>query len=176
MQRGRYSKFLRPISVSIDLLMVVLLFPCFFKGLDLVFVEFGVFLFSIWVLISISIGFYKVYRFTTPVQILTKVAKQFFLFLLLIIAFFPFYKKAIFSGTAIFYYLITLLLFILLNKTALFYYIKKYRLITGNNFRTAVILGFNKEAQNLKEVFEQRKDYGYLFKGFFSEKKTTMKF
>lgn len=171
MQRGRYSKFLRPISISIDLLMVVILFPCFFKGLDLVFLEFGLFLLSSWILIALTIGFYKVYRFTTPVEILTKTAKQFFLFLLIIIAFFPFYKKAIFSGSAISYYLITLMVFILLNKTALFYYIKKYRLITGNNFRTAVILGFNKEAQNLKEVFEQRKDYGYQFKGFFSEKK-----
>ncbi len=125
MQRGRYSKFLRPISISIDLLMVVILFPCFFKGLDLVFLEFGLFLLSSWILIALTIGFYKVYRFTTPVEILTKTAKQFFLFLLIIIAFFPFYKKAIFSGSAISYYLITLLVFILLNKTALFYYIKK---------------------------------------------------
>jgi len=53
----------------------------------------------------------------------------------------------------------------------LFFYLKKYRIITGNNYRKTVIIGHTKEAINLKNIFEKRPDYGYQFNGFFSDKK-----
>jgi putative colanic acid biosysnthesis UDP-glucose lipid carrier transferase len=56
-------------------------------------------------------------------------------------------------------------------KYFLFYYLKKYRIATGSNFRNAVIIGYTTEAINLKNVFDNRKDYGYRFQGFFSDKK-----
>ena len=43
--------------------------------------------------------------------------------------------------------------------------------MTHNNYRNAVIIGYTQEAIRLKEVFENRKDYGYRFQGFFSDKK-----
>ena len=49
-------------------------------------------------------------------------------------------------------------------------YLKKYRLVTKNNFRNAVIIGYSLEAIKLREVFESRKDFGYRFKGYFSDK------
>lgn len=60
---------------------------------------------------------------------------------------------------------------IVLFKYAFFYYLKKYRIITHSNFRNAVILGYSKEALNLRDIFENRKDLGYNFFGFFSDKK-----
>jgi putative colanic acid biosynthesis UDP-glucose lipid carrier transferase len=44
--------------------------------------------------------------------------------------------------------------------------------MTGSNFRNAVIIGYSVESIRLKEVFENRNDYGYRFLGFFSDKKT----
>jgi putative colanic acid biosysnthesis UDP-glucose lipid carrier transferase len=61
--------------------------------------------------------------------------------------------------------------FIISFKYFLFYYLKKYRIVTQNNYRSAVIIGYTPEAIRLKEVFENRKDYGYRFQGYFSDKK-----
>jgi putative colanic acid biosynthesis UDP-glucose lipid carrier transferase len=54
----------------------------------------------------------------------------------------------------------------------LFYYLKKYRVVTGSNYRSAVIIGYTPESIRLKELFETRIDYGYRFLGFFSDKKS----
>lgn len=167
----RYSKYLRSISYFFDIVAVLLLFPYFFKGLNISYPIFGLYLLVAWSILPLFSKLYIVFRFTSPVQILTKVTIQFVLFLLLIISFFPFNKQAVFSGSAIAFYLIFLLIIILILKALLFFYIKKYRLITGNNFRNTIIVGYTKESINLKNIFENRPDYGYHFKGFFSDKK-----
>lgn len=167
----RYSKYIRPISYLIDITFVVVLFPFFYKGLNIDFVYFGLYLGFTWTLLAFFTKFYQVYRFTNPVEILAKLAKQFFLFLLFVIAFFPFYKKAIFSGEATALYFIVLFISIGLLKWLFFYYLKKYRIVTGNNFRNVIIIGYNDKAIDLKNIFETRNDYGYRFKGYFSDKK-----
>jgi len=172
MQKGRYSKYIRPLSILIDLILVLGLMPFFFKGLDISFSFFGCYLIITWIIVSFFASFYNVYRFTNPVEILSKIAKQSVFFILLIIAFFPFNKEIIFSGKAIALYSIALFSIIIIIKSLLFYYLKKYRIVTGNNFRNAVIIGYSKEATDLKRIFEERPDYGYRFKGFFSDKKS----
>ena len=128
MNKGRYSKYIRPISIILDCCLILILFPYFFKGLNINFQWFGIYLVLIWIIISFFTKFYEIFRFTTPVNILSKTAKQTALFLLLIIAFFPFYKDAIFSGRATARYIVTLLFGVLLLKSLAFYYIKKYRI------------------------------------------------
>lgn len=172
MQKGRYSKYIRPLSILIDLILVLGLLPFFFKGLDINFTIFGIYLAMTWVIVAFFSSFYNVYRFTTPVEILSKIAKQSVFFILLIIAFFPFNKETIFSGKAIALYSIALFSIIIVIKSLLFYYLKKYRIVTGNNFRNAIIIGYTTEAIDLKKIFEERPDYGYRFKGYFSDKKT----
>lgn len=171
MQKGRYSKYIRPLSILIDLILVLGLLPFFFKGLDINFTIFGIYLAITWVIVAFFSSFYNVYRFTTPVEILSKIAKQSVFFILLIIAFFPFNKETIFSGKAIALYSIALFSIIIVIKSLLFYYLKKYRIVTGNNFRNAIIIGYTTEAIDLKKIFEERPDYGYRFKGYFSDKK-----
>ena len=172
MNKGRYSKYIRPLSIILDCCLLLILFPYFFRGLNINFQWFGLYLLLIWLIISFFTKFYEIFRFTTPVNILSKTAKQLALFFLLIIAFFPFYKDAIFSGSATVKYIITLLFGELLLKSLAFYYIKKYRILTGNNFRNVVIIGYTDQSKDLKNIFEKRPDYGYSFKGFFSDKKT----
>ncbi|WMW77888.1 undecaprenyl-phosphate glucose phosphotransferase [Flavobacterium sp. 20NA77.7] len=155
-----------------DLFIVVFLSKFFFQGLDLNFTTFEIYLAISWSVLSVFTRFYEVYRFTMPVEIISKIAKQCILFYLLIIAFFPFYKKAIFSGKATALYLSVVFIFVIVLKTIAFYYFKKYRLVTGNNFRNVVIIGYTLEAIDLRTVFQNRADYGYRFKGYFSDKKT----
>jgi putative colanic acid biosynthesis UDP-glucose lipid carrier transferase len=98
--------------------------------------------------------------------------KQGVLFLLVVIAFFPFDKSAIFSGSVIAVYMICSFVLISGFKYILFYYLRKYRLVTGSNYRNAVIIGYTPEAIKLKELFETRNDFGYRFLGYFSDKKS----
>jgi len=171
-QKGRYSKYIRPISVFLDLLVVVFLSLILFREHYVDFYLFEPYLIITWLLISFFVGFYEVYRFTTPVEILSKILKQFVVFCLVVIAFFPFAKESIFSGKAIAIFMTISFILVVLIKYLLFYYLKKYRIITGSNFRNAIIIGYTQEAKNLKELFEKRNDYGYRFFGYFSDKKT----
>ena len=169
---GRYSKYIRPISISFDLLAISVLSLYFFRELGLSNPLYSVYQLIAWGFVAFFSKFYEVYRFTTPVEIITKLVKQGILFLLVVIAFFPFDKTALFSGRAIAIFMSCSFILISGFKYVLFYYLKKYRLATGSNYRNAVIIGYTPEAIKLKEVFENRNDYGYRFLGYFSDKKT----
>ena len=149
-QKGRYSKYIRPISVLLDLLVIVFLSLLLFDEHRVNFFIFEPYLLITWSLIAFFVGFYEVYRFTTPVEILSKILKQFIVFCLVVIAFFPFAKESIFSGKAIAIFMTTSFILVVLVKYLLFYYLKKYRIITGSNFRNAIIIGYTQEAKNLK--------------------------
>lgn len=168
---GRYSKYIRPISILIDLAVINSLCLFFFRELNLNAICFIIYQTFGWTIITFFVKFYDIYRFTTPVQILSKLFKQGILFLLVVIAFFPFSKQVLFSGTAVAIFITASICLITTFKFLLFYYLKKYRIITGSNLRTAIIIGYTPEAIKLKELFENRNDYGYRFLAFFSDKK-----
>ena len=128
-QTGRYSKYIRPISIISDLLVISLLAIFLFKGLNLNYSIYIGYLLISWGTIAFFIKFYDIFRFTSPVEILTKIVKQGILFSLLIIAFFPFSKEVIFSENALLRYIIFSFILITISKSILFYYLKKYRII-----------------------------------------------
>ncbi|MBN8640965.1 MAG: undecaprenyl-phosphate glucose phosphotransferase [Flavobacteriales bacterium] len=170
-QTGRYSKYIRPISIAFDLIVISLLSAYFFRELKLNIAYFLLFQGFAWIFIGFLVKFYEIFRFTTPVEIITKIIKQFSIFLLVVIAYFPFAKTVIFSGSAIAISMVVSFVLIVSFKYFLFYYLKKYRITTKNNFRNAIIIGYTPEAIRLKEVFNNRQDYGYRFQGYFSDKK-----
>ena len=169
---GRYSKYIRPISIFFDLLVITVLCLFFFKELNLNSLYYLIYQTLVWAIIAFLIQFYGIYRFTTPVEIASKILKQGILFLLVIIAFFPFSKTVLFSGKAIAYFMVSSFILIAIFKFLLFYYLKKYRVVTGSNYRSAIIIGYTPESIRLKQLFETRVDYGYRFLGFFSDKKS----
>ena len=166
----RYSKFIRPISVLLDLSVITLFSLFFLKNLNLNCVHFLIFQTLVWIVISFLVRFYDVFRYTQPVEVIGKLVKQFSIFTLVVIAYFPFRKTAIFSGKALLLSIVFSFIVIVIFKYLFFYYLKKYRLVTKNNFRNAVIIGYSTEAIKLKEVFDSRPDFGYRFKGYFSDK------
>lgn len=170
-QTGRYSKYIRPISILFDLIVITSLSLYFFRDLNLPLPYYLAYQPFTWISIALIVKYYEVFRFTTPVEIITKLIKQFSIFLLIVIAFFPFSKETIFSGTAIAKFMTLSFVAIVSFKYFLFFYLKKYRIVTGSNFRNTVIIGYTEESLRLKEVLENRKDYGYRFFGFFSDKK-----
>ena len=120
---GRYSKYIRPFSILLDLAVINILPFCFFDGLNLEFNYFIPYQIFVWISVAFLIKFYAVYRFTTPIEILSKLVRQSVLFLLLVIAFFPFSKETIFSGRAIALYMCSAMALITIFKWLLFYYL-----------------------------------------------------
>lgn len=167
---GRYSKYIRPISILMDLMIISILgvylfeYQVFNIGYYITYLIIG------WCAVAVFINFYDVYRFTAPIEIISKIIKQGVLFLLIVLAFFPFSKQYAFSEKAVVVFMISSIALVSMSKFILFYFLKKYRIITGSNFRNVVIIGYSPEAIRLKKLFESRNDYGYHFFGFFSDK------
>ena len=72
----------------------------FFHELEINFKYYLLFQTLSWISIALIVKYYEVFRFTTPVEIISKLIKQFSIFLLVVIAYFPFAKDSIFSGKA----------------------------------------------------------------------------
>ena len=153
------------------MLLISVAYRFFFSELNVNDLHFTAYQIVCWSIISYFSGFYEVYRYTTAVQIISKLFRQGILFLLAIIAFFPFAKQTIFSGQAMAEYMVVTFTAITSFKFLLFYYLKQYRLSTGSNKRNAIIIGYTPQAINLKKLFDSRADYGYNFYGYFSDKK-----
>jgi len=171
-QIGRYSKYIRPISIVNDLLVINSASLYFFNELNLDLPHFMIYQSIGWLIITFFVKFYEIYRFTELVAIGSKIVQQGVLFLLIIIAFFPFSKMVLFSGRAIFMFMAFSMSLISISKISLFFYLKRYRIVTGSNYRNTIIIGYTPEAIKLKDLFENRIDYGYRFLGFFSDKKS----
>ena len=121
-----------------------------------------------WVIISYFLGFYKVYRFTKVLRILTLLARQFFMFALGYFAYFGVFREGQVINNQ-FLILSSIFVSVTFFKFLSFFLLKKYRAL-GNNFRTTVVLGFDESAKKIIKIFESKANMGYKFLGFFSDK------
>ncbi len=165
-KRGRYSGYLRPISYAIDLFLInYLAIEIFFENIPLVnYICFASFA---WIVLSIKSNFYEIYRFTQVVKIFSLLFKQLVLFTLIIFAFFGYYTHVGKEPSLIIRYVLTLFLFITILKLAIFYLLKKYRVLLGGNYRNTVIIGKNKKTEQLEDFFKTNPVYGYQLKKVF---------
>lgn len=171
-KRGRYSGYLRPISYLLDLL-IIHGFAYYFFLEDFQFLNFIIFISIAWIIISIRSNFYEVYRFTHIIKIVSLISKQALLFALLVFAFFGFYYHLEKKPIEILKYISVVFLVISASKLALYFLLKKYRVLLGGNYRKVVILGLNKKTDQLRKFFDDNPDYGYqLQKTFNFDKKT----
>lgn len=168
MQRkiGRYSKYLRPITITFDLIVLVIfgiwLLPDSFQA-----TYFYLYLAFSWIVISITTKFYQVYRFTKLIQIAQKTIKQYFLFALNIFA-----LNGLFSLTkeynVVGYYLLGTVIVIVLAKYLIFYLLKLFRKYYKGNIRRIVIVGHDDLTENFIKFVTGNDDYGYKLFGSFS--------
>ena len=158
---GRYSGFLRPISYAIDLAIIHLLAAPFFEQ-RFVFLNYVLFVSFAWIAIALRSNFYEIYRFTRTTNILSLGLKQGALFLLLVFAFFGFYREIKASPWDILRYVIEVMALITLTKIAIYYLLKKYRILLKGNLRRVVIVGLNQKTDQLRKFFEEKPEYGYV--------------
>lgn len=165
---GRYSAYIRPFSYVLDL-AIINLFAFLTLSETFYSLYFAVFISASWIIISLNIGFYEVYRFTKVVAIGNRILKQFALFTLVCFAFLGLYVKDPNPQDTI-QYTVSAILLIALFKIAIYYFLRKYRTLYGGNYRKVVILGSPKRVAQLATFFDENLDYGYkLVKNFSTE-------
>tara|TARA_R110002072_G_scaffold22615_1_gene79420 strand:+ start:258447 stop:259799 length:1353 start_codon:yes stop_codon:yes gene_type:complete len=159
-KRGRYSGFLRPVSYAIDLLIIHSLAYYFF-GDSIHRLNYFFFVSLGWIILSLRLNFYEVYRFTHVTNILSALGKQSVIFFLMVFAFFGFYRDANIEPLVILKYVLLVMLAISFIKFTIFFLLKKYRKLFRGNVRNVVIIGLNQKTDQLRKFFIDRPEYGY---------------
>lgn len=159
-KQGRYSGYLRPISYVIDLAIISVLAAQFeFSAVD--YLSYFTFTTFAWVILSLKINFYEVYRYTKMVKIISLVFLQGLIFSLIVFSFFGIYEELNRPARDVALYLGKVFLLILTFKWAIYHLLKKYRLFLKGNHRQTVIIGKNSKTLQLKDFFVQNPEYGY---------------
>ena len=161
MQRhtGRFSIYIRPFSYVLDLIIINFLaynlLINFLTGFYYhVFISFS------WVVISWNVGFYEVYRFTKLSEILEKIVKQYVIFTVVNFAYIGYFLK--FSEPSLILKFVSIALgLIAFEKLFVYYFLRRFRVVYGGNFRKVVIVGEEKSTSGLVHFFNDNPNYGY---------------
>ena len=133
-----------------------------------------IYLNAAWLIIAYFVGMYRIKRHTKAPKILIQLFYQFTIFTFAYFAFFSLYNQQlnlkfqlkfltlIFSGITLF-------------RVLYFYGLRRYR-FSGYNYRNVVVIGANQGVNALVDFFNERLDFGFHFKGYFSNKSTKKEF
>jgi putative colanic acid biosynthesis UDP-glucose lipid carrier transferase len=112
------------------------------------------------VVISWNVGFYEVYRFTKASEILEKIAKQYVVFTVVNFAYIGYFLK--FSEPSLILKFVSIALgLIAFEKLFVYYFLRRFRVVYGGNFRKVVIVGEEKNTSELAHFFNDNPNYGY---------------
>ncbi|WP_047246848.1 undecaprenyl-phosphate glucose phosphotransferase [Maribacter thermophilus] len=165
----RYSNFVTPISYGLDLLVVNL----FTNFLPINFqnpIIFHSYITIAWVVLSFKNEFYEVHRYSKVVVILRKLFTQFVFFFLILYAYIGFFKQPLMSRLALGKYFLLVFAGVSVLKFLSYTLLMKYRERVKGNIRNVVVIGKSKKANQLIDVFNERREYGYQFMRQFSTK------
>lgn len=161
-KQGRYSGFITPISIGIDILVINLFayfLPINFQNPIL----FHSYISISWIIISFKNEFYEVYRYTKVTHILRSIFAQFVLFFLILFAFIGFFKQPIISRLALGQYFIFVFIAVFTLKILNYVLLMNYRAKIKGNLRQVVVIGKNSKTDQLIKVFKERTEFGYHF-------------
>ncbi|WP_010181791.1 exopolysaccharide biosynthesis polyprenyl glycosylphosphotransferase [Aquimarina agarilytica] len=162
-----YSFLIRPLIVLFDL--VALCFCAYFllgKSGSLFFYAYLIFG---WLVSSIWVRFYKVYRFTSVLKIIRLIVKQAFLLMLVLYSYYGIIKSRTISGIETVLFLAITILIISLSKFAVYFLLQKYRQYFGGNKRWILVFGSSAQTQELITYFESKPEMGYYIQGVFAD-------
>lgn len=171
-ETGRYSGYLRPFSYAVDLLIINVL-AYFLVLVKTDFNNYQLFISFIWVVTALNIGFYEVYRFTKGVEVLEKIVKQYCIFIVLNFAYLGFFLKQ-FPPSQMFKFVTIVMLVVTFCKLFVYYFLKKYRLVYGGNYRKVIVIGKQKNVAELSSFFTDNPNYGYKLVKTFDFKTDTI--
>jgi len=166
--RKKYSVFIIPISIIVHLFIINIIFYFFNyevipKTRQLLFIN------TLWLLIAYFTKIYQFNRYTKVPKIVMRLFFQFAIFSLAYMAYYAIFDILLQARTQALY-LVYIYLGITLFRFFYFYGLRRYRL-EGYNFRNVVVIGAGKDSNSLIRFFNERKDFGFHYKGYFNDKK-----
>lgn len=179
-KRGRYSWVLRPLLITYDLFIINFFAYNFlsFNSENLYFFSSEIFndkhllylIYSIifWFLSTYMVRFYNVYRYTSLLNILSLIVKQFFVYGIIIYAFEGFFRSINIEATQTFKYLLYCFVAISVVKLFSYYILKSIRVYLKGNLRNIIVIGNGETVDELKKIFINKKELGYSIKGVFN--------
>ena len=169
----KYSYLIRPLIILFDIIFINFILY-YFSPNEFLGLQFSIYSTILWLSISYFTKFYNVYRYTHILRILSLLGGQFFIFILAFFAYFSIFKEGevISKQSNIIY---SILLVISTTKFFYFFLLKIYR-SSGKNFRTVIVIGDSKSAQDVVSIFNDKQYLGYRFSGYFSDNKKSSKY
>ncbi|MBB4807974.1 putative colanic acid biosynthesis UDP-glucose lipid carrier transferase [Chryseobacterium defluvii] len=169
MQRIRYSRYLKSIIILLDLVVIASIFMFFFisRNKELKYspetwyqnIFSLLLLFLFWMLLSGRTKIYNIPRNLTYTLFLERLLIHFLLFTIGVLLIGKVSYNAFFNSDT--YWLsFYLFFFIFLIKSIIYFGIKSFRSL-GVNYRNVMFLGENSSTEILRNIFTERKDYGY---------------
>ncbi|RAJ17914.1 exopolysaccharide biosynthesis polyprenyl glycosylphosphotransferase [Olleya aquimaris] len=179
-KRGRYSWLLRPFLIIFDITVINVLAFYFFN-----FNEANLYFFSsaflnnkhllyivysivLWLVSTSFLKFYHVYRYTSTINIISLIIKQFLVFGLIVYAFIGVFRSIDIQAFTTLKYLVYSFSLIGTIKLVSYFGLKTYRSYLKGNVRRVIIIGKGEGAEELKQLFTKRKELGYALKGVFA--------
>jgi len=162
-----YSFLIRPLIISFDLGVIVFFTILYAANLSSIFF-YGYVLLG-WLIASVIIKFYNVYRFTSGVQIFGLIVKQGLLFVFILFSLFGVLSTRSMDTPLLICYVSSIILVVSGVKFAIYYALKKYRSRFGGNNRRVVVFGNSKQTKDLVHFFNSKKNLGYQLQGVFSD-------
>ena len=156
---GRYSGYIRPFSFLIDFI-IINVFAAYIADFPVEQLVFPTVLSIAWFSIAAQLGFYEVYRYTKVIAILNCAFKQGCLFAVVTFALAFFYAKQTSFQTIGLFIFISFSL-ILGVKFSIYFFLRKYRVLFGGNFRRVILIGKIMNVAPLQHFFTENLDYGY---------------
>ncbi|WP_223609093.1 exopolysaccharide biosynthesis polyprenyl glycosylphosphotransferase [Chryseobacterium sp. OSA05B] len=169
MQRIRYSRYLKSIIILLDLMVIASIFIFFFisRNENLRYhretwyenIFSLILLFLFWMLLSGRTKIYNIQRNLTYTLFLERLLIH-FLFFILGVLLIGRVSKNVFFNSDIYWLSFYLFFFIFLAKSVIYFTIKYFRSL-GINYRNVMFLGETGSTEILRNIFKDRKDYGY---------------
>lgn len=160
-RQGRYSWLIKPISYTVDLLVihcvaVLWLLPQSSPLRFVLVISIG------WITTALISKFYEVQRYSNAVRILNLLVRQGLFFALLMFAYAGFFPQENSNPTQILKFVLACIFIISTLKFSLFFLLKKYRVYLKGNLRRTIILGESKQAKALDEFFTNNPQSGFV--------------
>ncbi len=169
-KKGRYQSLLRPTLIFLDLLIInLLILICLRSAMS----NFGYhsILSIFWLLIAYYTEFYEIYRHSKEISIFLKIFKQFFAIWIITFAYVGFKYKYV-TTYEILYYILICFASVGTLKFLVFYLLKKYRVVYKGNIRKVILIGSEKNTNELEDYFVSNLDLGYVISDKFDLKQS----
>ncbi|MDT0558070.1 exopolysaccharide biosynthesis polyprenyl glycosylphosphotransferase [Ichthyenterobacterium sp. W332] len=180
-KRGRFSWLLRPFLTIYDVSAINVLAyyylnlgegeVYFFNNefLNNKYLIYFIYSTGLWLISTYAVKFYKVYRYTSFLNIMSLLIKQFIVYLIIVFAFAGIFRSVNLPSFTTLKYLVLVFIAIATVKILSYLILKAFRSYLRGNVRDIIIIGCGKSVQTFKSIITEKKELGYVVKEIFCD-------